>query len=119
MNGVEVELLLHELDVPFNIFDYFDGEGRLCGSVNFGEVVLSDFRQIDIFEKGVIDSCIFFDGFCFFMNRVGKFFLGWSSISRVELDSKVLGRSSWVVTGCEEDASKAVSDLKVELSNVS
>ena len=69
-------------------------------------MIFSNFIDLDdIFEKGIIDGSILFDVLCLFMDEIGELFLGGPTISRVKFDTKILGFSSWVVTGCQQNPS--------------
>jgi hypothetical protein len=100
-NLFEVELLFHKIHIKTNIFYDFDSESCIVLSFDILENVLSYFSQINSLEESVVSSLVLFDRFSFIIDEIGELLLSWSSVSRIELDTKVFFRTSRIVACCQ------------------
>ena len=102
----------------FNIFYNFNNKKRFSRSLYISKLILSNFGDIYRFKEGEISHGKLSNIFCLFENKVCKLLLSWTTISRIEFNSKVLCRTSWIVTCCQQDSSKTISPLLITVANV-
>ena len=119
LNGFEVKEMLHSLNINSDILNNFDNKHRLCWPLHLSEMIHSNFMEIHSFQKVEICDKVFLYFGSLFMYEVGKFLLRRATISRIELDSEILMRSSRIVTCCQQNPPQTVAELIIKFSNVS
>ena len=118
-DSLKVEKFLHKANILSDVLDYFDDKNRFRRPSDVDEMVVTCFGDIDSLEEGVVSDRDGRDDCTFLVYQVCKLLLSRTTVPRVKFDSKIFMRSSWVVTGCQQDASKTVSIHFVEFSDIS
>ena len=93
----EIKLLFHQIDIMSNILNNLNPENRFISSLNIFKCIISNFIYINFGSKVEICNTIFFDDLCLFVDYIGELLLSWSTISRIELNSKIFFGSSRIV----------------------
>ena len=101
-----------------DIFNDFDSKDRFEWSIYVSKMVVSDFTEVNYRQEIEVSLSILVDLKALFMNKVCKFFKSRSSVSWIELYSKIFFRTSWVVTGSQQNSSQAVPKHFIQVSNV-
>ena len=100
---VEIEEVLHEVDIIIRTIDNIDCDYFAVDKLLFA---LADFAQVDWF---IINKC--FVGFhllCFGEHRLRHSFRSWTTIWAIKLDTEVFVWPAGVVTGGEDHATHAI-----------
>ena len=101
-----------------DIFNDFDSKDRFEWSIYVSKMVVSDFTEVNNWQEIKVSPSILVDRKTLFMNKICKLFKSRSSVSWIELYSKIFFGTSWIVTGSQQNSSQAVPTHFVQASNV-
>lgn len=100
---VEIEEVLHEVDIIIRTIDNIDCDYFAVDELLFA---LADFAQVDGFI--INKSLIGFHLLCFGEHRLRHSFRSWTTVRAIKLDTEIFVWSARVVTGREDHATHAI-----------